>query len=96
MKLDWAIQLPMWLSFALTILGVVLSIMLARLTYGGTLFTFTLLLTAGIVVFGFHHLLEIFGFQGGLYSLGSEALASAIFLAAAIYLGYRVRKIIYG
>lgn len=52
MKSDWAIQLPMWFSFALTILGVTLSIMLARLAYGGALFTFTVLLTAGILVFG--------------------------------------------
>ena len=96
MKSVWAFQLAIWLSFGFTILGVILSIMLARLAYGGVLFTFTLLLTAGILVFGLHHLLEILGFQAVLVSIGSEVLSSAIFLAAAVYLGYRVRKIIYG
>lgn len=95
MKSDWVINLPMWLSFALMTVGLILSILLARLAYGGVLFTFTALLTAGIVVFGVHHLLEVFVFQTELISVGFEAVSSAIFLAAAIYLGYRVRKIIY-
>lgn len=96
MRSDWVIHLPMWLSFGLTILGVIISILLARLAYGSVLFVFTALLTAGIMVFAAHHLLEIFGFHAELLSVGGEALSSALFLAAAIYLGYRVRKIIYG
>jgi len=53
-------------------------------------------LTIGILVFGIHHVLEIFGFGTELASVCFEVLASVIFLAAAVYLGYRVRKIIYG
>lgn len=95
MRADLAIGLPMWLSFGFTIFGAIISIMLARLAYGSVLFVFTLLLTVGITVFAGHHLLEIFGFQAELLSVGLEALSSALFLAAAVYLGYRARKIIY-
>ena len=96
MNSDWTIQLPLWLSLGLTVLGVIISIMLARLAYGGVLFSFTVFLTIGILVFGIHHVLEIFGFGTELASVCFEVLASVIFLAAAVYLGYRVRKIIYG
>ncbi len=96
MKTVLAVQLPMWLSFGFTVLGVSLSIMLARLAYGGILFTFTVLLTAGILVFGLHHLIELLGYRMAFLSIGSEVVSSAIFLGAAVYLGCRVRKIIYG
>lgn len=95
MRSDMVVQLPMWLSFGLTIVGVIISIMLARLAYGSVLFVFVTLLTAGIIVFAVHHLIEVFGFRAQLLSVGLEALSSATFLAAAVYLGYRVRKIIY-
>ena len=96
MKPVFVDQLPMWLSFGFTMIGVIFSILLARLAYGGVLFTFTLLLTAGILVFGFHHLTELVREESVLVSEGLEVATSLIFLAATIYLGYRLRKIIYG
>lgn len=89
-------QLPMWLSFAATVAGIVFSILLARLAHGGALFVFTLLLTAAAATFGFHHAIELLGVGMSTTSEALEAVSSFIFLAAAIYLGYRLRKIIYG
>jgi hypothetical protein len=86
----------LWLSIAVTIIGVVFSIRLAALARGGALFPFTVLLTLAITVFGFHHVAELLvTAHGVLVSEGLEAVSSLIFLIAAVYLGYRLRAVLY-
>lgn len=87
-------QLPLWLSIGFSLVGVVVSIRLARLAYGGVLFPFAIILTAGMVIFGFHHLLELA--DPSLHDLANnlEAVASALFLAAAGFMIYQLRKIL--
>jgi len=89
-------QMPLWLSIGFSLVGIILSIHLARLAYGGVLFPFTILLTVGIVVFGFHHLLELADPSLKAPATNLEAVASAIFLAAAGFMVYRLRKILEG
>lgn len=90
-------RLPMWLSFAVTVIGVVVSILLARLARGGVLYGFTILMIVGILIFGAHHAVELSVMtRQVILSEGFEAVSSAIFLAATVYLGIRLRKIIYG
>jgi hypothetical protein len=88
----------LWLSIAVTIIGVVLSIRLAALARGGALFPFTVLLTLAITVFGFHHVAELLlvTARGAVISESLEAVSSLIFLIAAVYLGYRLRRALYG
>lgn len=87
-------QLPLWLSLGFSVIGIVISIRLAMLAYKGILFVFSLLLTAGVVVFGFHHLLELG--DPSYRSLGQilETVSSAIFLAVAVYMFFGLRKIL--
>ena len=87
-------QMPLWLSIGFSLVGVVLSIHLARLAYAGILFPFTIILTAGIVVFGFAHLLELADPSQKLPATNLETVASAIFLAAAGSMIYGLRKIL--
>ena len=96
MTLTFIDQLPMWLSFGLIVIGFFLSLLLVRLAYGGVLFTFTIILTVGILVFGGHHLAELLLPPQPLVSKGLETVSSFIFLIAAIYLTYRLKRIIDG
>ena len=87
-------QLPLWLSLVVLVIGVAVSIKLAFFAYKGILFGFSLLMTAGIVIFGFHHLVEL-----GDHSLRSlaqilEAAASATFLLVAVYMLHHLRTIL--
>ena len=59
MNLSVIDQLPMWFSFGLTIVGLIISLFLVRLAQGGVLSTFTILITVGILIFGVHHLIEL-------------------------------------
>lgn len=95
MKISFIYELPMWFSFALIVVGFVFSLLLARRAYGGVLFPFTAILTVGILVFGLHHLAELWLSPTLYVSEGLEVLSSLIFLAAAIYLAYRLKNIIH-
>ena len=96
MNLSVIDQLPMWFSFGLTIVGLIISLFLVRLAQGGVLSTFTILITVGILIFGVHHLIELIFPQQILVSEGLEALSSLIFLIATIYLSFRLNNIIDG
>lgn len=87
-------QLPLWLAIGISLIGIILSIHLARLSYAGVLFPFIIMLTTGMVVFGFHHLLELADPSLEMLATNLEAVASAIFLAAAGFMIYRLRKIL--
>lgn len=87
-------SLPLWLSIGFSLAGVYVSIRLARLAYAGLLFPFTLILTAGIVMLGFRHLLQLADPSLEPLAKNLEAGASAIFLAAAGFMMYRLRKIL--
>jgi len=89
-------QLPMWLSFGVTVVGLVLSLLLVRLAYGGILFAFTIMLTIGILIFSFHHFIDLLLPAQIVVSEALESLSSLAFLTAAIYLAYRIKTTIYG
>ncbi len=95
MDYPFGILFPMWFSFGLTVIGLIVSVLLARLAYGGMLFTFTIILTLGILVFSAHHLADLL-LSEHLASEALELLASLLFLIAAIYLAQRLKKIVDG
>lgn len=88
-------QLPLWLSFFFTAVGVIVSVFLAWLAYKGVLFGFTLLLTLGILVLGALHLLQLADPEWQEWGPVLEMAASAIFLIAAAYMGSSLRKILH-
>lgn len=90
----WLEQLPLWLSLAFSLVGVVVSIRLAFLAYHGVLFAFSLILTGGMLVFGFSHLLVLADPELVSTAKTLEALSSALFLAAALYMGYSLKRIL--
>jgi hypothetical protein len=90
----WLEALPLWLSLGAALAGVVVSIRLAWLAYGGVLFSFTIILTVGIVIFSFHHLLELADPELRPLAEVLQAASSAVFLMAAGFMGYRLRKIL--
>ena len=96
MKYALIYQLPMWISLGLVLVGLIFSLLVARIAYGGVLFTFFIVSAAGILVFEVHHLLELLLPSKLLFSEGLEIISSLLFLAAAVYLAFRLRKIIYG
>ena len=95
MDFPFGVQLPMWFSFVFTLIGLIVSILLARLAHGGVFFTFTVILTLAILIFSAHHLAELLLPKATLVSDGLEALSSLLLLIAAIYLAYRLKKIVY-
>ncbi len=95
MDYPFGILFPMWFSFGLTVIGLIISVLLARLAYRGMLFTFTIILTLAILVFSAHHLAGLL-LPELLISEALELLSSLLFLIAAIYLAHRLKKIVYG
>lgn len=96
MNTIWTDNLPLFLSFIFLAAGVIVSALLARIARGSSLYTFTLLVTTGAVVFGIHHVIELEVMRNKfIFSDGSEIISSLIFLAATLYLGYRLRRTIY-
>ena len=93
MDYPFGILFPMWFSFGLTVIGLIISVLLARLARGGMLFTFTIILTLGILVFSAHHLADLL-LPELLISEALEILSSLLFLIAAIYLAQRLKKIV--
>lgn len=87
-------SLPLWLSFATTIAGIVLSLLLVRYAYKSLMFTFTIFLTVGILIFSVHHILDLTLKPVAVISESFEVLSSLIFFMAAVYLGLALRKII--
>ncbi len=90
----WLEALPLWLSLGTALVGVAVSIRLAWLAHGGVLFSFTVILTVGIVIFSFHHLLDLADPELKPLAEVLQAASSAVFLTAAGFMGYRLRRIL--
>jgi len=86
--------LPLWLSFIVTLIGFILTLLIARYAYKSVIFTFTLILALGILVFGVHHVFDLTLRPMLVISESFEVLSSLIFLIAAVYLGLTLRKLL--
>lgn len=85
---------PLWISFIVTIIGLIFTLVIARYAYKSVMFNFTLILALGILVFAVHHIFDLTLRPMLAISESFEVLSSLIFLIATVYLDLVLRKLL--
>ena len=96
MKFQGLNLIIVWISFLVTIVGIIFSFSLISMAKGGVLISFTKWLAAGILLFSIHHALLVLTGNDMVHHLTSymDTVTIIFFLVGSIILARTLQKII--